>query len=175
MLPKSKLRSLRHRRFAELRIGNEAVAIGHLHLWQRPLVELAVRRQNSVQAQDLRRLIAKGDINGVPLAERAIQRYWDETPAKARKSGLRLIQQDVLGQRKAVLGSQRNFADAVTAPVGNRAEMLRIRKEPVPGLLVGQPYQYVDDFDLNGTIDIGSTTGRLRRRRGRPAYGEKPL
>src|SRR5882672_5063499 len=33
------------------------------------------------------------------------------------------------------------------APVGNRAEML-----------VGQPYQYVDDFDLDGTIDIGSTT-----------------
>ena len=44
------------------------------------------------------------------------------------------------------------------APVGNRAEMLRIRKEPVPGLLVGQSYQYVDDFDLDGTIDIGSTT-----------------
>ncbi len=31
-------------------------------------------------------------------------------------------------------------------------------QEPVPGLLVGQPYQYVDDFDLDGTIDIGSTT-----------------
>ena len=44
------------------------------------------------------------------------------------------------------------------APVGNRAEMLRIRKEPVPELLVGQSYQYVDDFDLDGTIDIGSTT-----------------
>ena len=37
-------------------------------------------------------------------------------------------------------------------------EMLRIRKEPVPGLLVGQSYQYVDDFDLDGTIDVGSTT-----------------
>jgi hypothetical protein len=44
------------------------------------------------------------------------------------------------------------------APVGNRAEMLRIRNEPVPGLLVGQVYKYVDDFDLDGTIDIGSTT-----------------
>jgi hypothetical protein len=44
------------------------------------------------------------------------------------------------------------------APVGNRAEMLRIRKEPVPGLEVGQSYQYADDFDLDGTIDIGSTT-----------------
>jgi hypothetical protein len=44
------------------------------------------------------------------------------------------------------------------APVGNRAEMLRIRKEPVAGLLPGQTYQYVDDFDLDGSIDIGSTT-----------------
>jgi len=44
------------------------------------------------------------------------------------------------------------------APVGARAEMLRIRSEPVPGLLVGQLYHYVDDFDLDGSIDIGSTT-----------------
>src|SRR5215813_12218487 len=29
------------------------------------------------------------------------------------------------------------------APVGARAEMLRIRNEPVPGLLVGQIFRYV--------------------------------
>src|SRR5213076_2712515 len=34
------------------------------------------------------------------------------------------------------------------APVGARAEMLRIRNEPVPGLLVGQLFHYVDDLDL---------------------------
>ena len=44
------------------------------------------------------------------------------------------------------------------APIGNRAEMLRIRKEPIMGLLSGQSYQYVDDIDLDGSIDIGSTT-----------------
>ena len=44
------------------------------------------------------------------------------------------------------------------APVGARAEMLRIRNEPAAGLVVGQIYQYVDDFDLDGSIDIGSTT-----------------
>jgi hypothetical protein len=43
------------------------------------------------------------------------------------------------------------------APVGARAEMLRIRNEPVPGLLVGQIFQYVDDLDLDGAVDIGST------------------
>lgn len=44
------------------------------------------------------------------------------------------------------------------APVGARAEMLRITSEPVQGLQVGQLYQYVDDFDLDGAVDIGSTT-----------------
>jgi hypothetical protein len=36
--------------------------------------------------------------------------------------------------------------------------MLRIRIEPVAGLLVGQLFHYVDDFDLDGTVDIGSST-----------------
>jgi hypothetical protein len=44
------------------------------------------------------------------------------------------------------------------AAVGARAEMLRIRNEPVTGLLVGNLYHYVDDFDLDGSVDIGSTT-----------------
>jgi hypothetical protein len=61
----------------------------------------------------LRRLIAKGDVNGIPLAKRAINEYLDATPANARKSGLRLLQEDVLIQRDAVLGDQRSFADTV--------------------------------------------------------------
>jgi hypothetical protein len=44
------------------------------------------------------------------------------------------------------------------APVGARAEMLRIRNEPVTGLLVGNLFHYVDDIDLDGSVDIGSTT-----------------
>jgi hypothetical protein len=44
------------------------------------------------------------------------------------------------------------------APIGARAEMLRIINEPVTGLLVGNVYHYVDDFDLDGTIDVGSST-----------------
>jgi hypothetical protein len=42
--------------------------------------------------------------------------------------------------------------------VGARAEMLRIRNEPAAGIQVGQLYHYVDDFDLDGMIDVGSTT-----------------
>jgi hypothetical protein len=44
------------------------------------------------------------------------------------------------------------------SPAGARAEMLRIRSEPAGGVSVGQLYHYVDDFDLDGMIDVGSTT-----------------
>lgn len=61
----------------------------------------------------LRKLIAKGDPNGIPLAERAINEYWDVTLERGRKSGLRLIQLDVLEQRNAVTGAQHDFARTV--------------------------------------------------------------
>jgi hypothetical protein len=41
---------------------------------------------------------------------------------------------------------------------GARAEMLRIRTEPVPGIVPGQSFQYAVDFDLDGQADLGSTT-----------------
>ena len=44
------------------------------------------------------------------------------------------------------------------APLGARAEMLRVRSEAVDGLQVGQVYHYVDDYDLDGAVDVGSTT-----------------
>ena len=43
-------------------------------------------------------------------------------------------------------------------PIGNRAEMLRIRNEPSRGVYIGALYHYVVDFDLDGLIDVGSTT-----------------
>ena len=63
----------------------------------------------------LRRLIAKGDPNAIPLSERAINEYLEVTPVEARKSGLRLLQQDVLIQYNAVVGIQRSFAETVNA------------------------------------------------------------
>lgn len=43
-------------------------------------------------------------------------------------------------------------------PQGNRAEMLRIRNEPSRGDSIGAMYYYIADYDLDGLIDIGSTT-----------------
>lgn len=44
------------------------------------------------------------------------------------------------------------------APVGNRLEMLRVLNEPLGGVSIGALYYYVVDFDLDGLIDVGSTT-----------------
>ncbi len=44
------------------------------------------------------------------------------------------------------------------APIGNRAEMLRIRNEPSQGVYIGAMYYYITDFDVDGLVDVGSTT-----------------
>ena len=44
------------------------------------------------------------------------------------------------------------------APLGNRAEMLRIRNEPSHGVSIDALYYYIADYDLDGLIDVGSTT-----------------
>jgi hypothetical protein len=36
--------------------------------------------------------------------------------------------------------------------------MLRIRNEPSRGVYVGALYYYIADYDLDGLIDVGSTT-----------------
>ena len=43
-------------------------------------------------------------------------------------------------------------------PEGNRAEMLRIRNEPSRGVYIGGMHYYMVDFDLEGLVDVGSTT-----------------
>ena len=42
------------------------------------------------------------------------------------------------------------------AAVGARAEMLRIRSEPAVGITMGQVYNYVVDYDLDGTADLAA-------------------
>jgi hypothetical protein len=54
-------------------------------------------------------------------------------------------------------------------PLGNRAEMLRIRNEPSRGVYIGALFHYIGDYDLDGLIDIGSTTRIEALDRERPA------
>jgi hypothetical protein len=53
---------------------------------------------------------------------------------------------------------ERRWCYEYIAPEGNRLEMLRIRNEPLRGIYVGALYYYVVDFDLDGLLDVGSTT-----------------
>ena len=64
---------------------------------------------------NLRRLIAAGDVNGIPMVEAAIEEYWAATPAKARRSGLLYIQQILHDQRDALSPQSKDFAVAVDA------------------------------------------------------------
>jgi hypothetical protein len=43
-------------------------------------------------------------------------------------------------------------------PIGNRAEMLRIRNEPSRGVYIDAMFYYMVDYDLDGLIDVGATT-----------------
>jgi hypothetical protein len=63
----------------------------------------------------LRRLIAAGDTNDMPLAEMAIAEYWEGTPSRARKSGLLYIQQILHEHRDALSRESRKFADTLDA------------------------------------------------------------
>jgi hypothetical protein len=63
----------------------------------------------------LRRLIAKGDANDLPLAEEAIEQYWAATLVRAKKSGLLYIQQILHSHRDTLTGDSRAFADTVDA------------------------------------------------------------
>jgi hypothetical protein len=53
---------------------------------------------------------------------------------------------------------ERRWCYEFIAPEGNRAEMLRIRNEPSRGVYIGALFHYMVDFDLDGLIDVGSTT-----------------
>jgi hypothetical protein len=53
---------------------------------------------------------------------------------------------------------ERRWCYEYIPPEGNRPEMLRIRNEPLRGVYIGALYYYVVDFDLDGLLDVGSTT-----------------
>jgi hypothetical protein len=80
----------------------------------------------------------------LPRNRAKTQRVWLEYNGMATVACLRL--------------EERRWCYEHIAPVGARAEMLRIRNEPAGGIQVDQLYHYVDDFDLDGMIDVGSTT-----------------
>jgi hypothetical protein len=72
------------------------------------------------------------------------ERVWLERTAEATTGCIRL--------------QDRRWCYEHIPPVGNRAEMLRIRNEDARGAYIGAMFYYMVDFDLDGLIDTGSTT-----------------
>ena len=63
----------------------------------------------------LRRLIRAGDMNGLQMAEKAIEKYWAATPVRARKSGLIYIRHILHDEHHAASPNSREFAAFVDA------------------------------------------------------------
>jgi hypothetical protein len=57
-----------------------------------------------------------------------------------------------------ILVEGRRWCYEYISPIGNRLEMLRVTNEPPEGITIGALHHYVVDFDLDGLIDVGSTT-----------------
>lgn len=68
----------------------------------------------------LRLLIARGDPRAIPLAESAIDQYWETAPVSARGRGLEVLQRDALDQHGAAVGVQRSFAETVDAYIARK-------------------------------------------------------
>lgn len=68
----------------------------------------------------LRLLIARGDPQGIPLAENAIDQYLAVTPAAARGRGLCVLQLDARDQHVAAVGVQRSFAETIDAYIARK-------------------------------------------------------
>jgi hypothetical protein len=68
----------------------------------------------------LRRLIVKGNVDQLAMAERAIKKFVEATPEESVQSGLRLIQKELSQQRPGLVGDQRNFADIVNIYIENK-------------------------------------------------------
>ena len=61
----------------------------------------------------LRPLIAEGEPNGIPLAEKAINDLMDATPGPRQKASLESVQAIVQAHRDAAEGSQLRVADTI--------------------------------------------------------------
>jgi hypothetical protein len=76
----------------------------------------------------LRRLIAKGDVDQLALADRAIKKFVEATSEESVQSWLRLLQKDLSLQRPGLVGDQRNFADIVNIYIENRLASLPAKR-----------------------------------------------
>jgi hypothetical protein len=120
-----------------------------LFLFASLLLGVAFAPANAAEREDVRKAINLVTSVKMPYPEGLTRNY-----AKTERVWLE--------REGAMVGcirlEERRWCYEHIAPVGNRAEMLRIRNEPSRGVYIDALYYYMVDYDLDGLIDLGSTT-----------------
>ncbi len=113
-------------------------------------VLLAATPVHAAEREDVRKVINLVTSVKMPYPENLsrnrakTERVWLERSGEATTGCIRL--------------QDRRWCYEHIPPDGNRAEMLRIRNEDARGAYIGAMFYYMVDFDLDGLIDVGSTT-----------------
>ena len=143
---------------------------GHIHA----LSPVALPLRASQMFQPTRRLILAGLLLGAMFAPATAAEREDVRKAINLVTSVKMPFPETLTRNRAktervwleregatvgcIRIEERRWCYEHIAPTGNRAEMLRIRNEPSRGVYIDALFYYMVDYDLDGIIDVGSTT-----------------
>jgi hypothetical protein len=113
------------------------------------LLAVALAPAHAAEREDVRKVI-----NLVT----SVKMPFPESLARSRNRTERVWLERLGATTGCIRFEERRWCYEHIVPEGNRAEMLRIRNEPSRGVYIGALYHYVADYDLDGLIDLGSTT-----------------
>jgi hypothetical protein len=98
------------------------------------------------------------DVRKVVNLVTAVKMPYPESLTRSRAKTDRVWLERAGATTGCIMLEDRRWCYEYIPPVGNRLEMLRILNEPGRGVYIGALYHYVVDFDLDGLLDVGSTT-----------------
>lgn len=113
------------------------------------LLAVAFTAANAAEREDVRKVI-----NLVT----SVKMPYPETLSRNRAKTERVWLERDTTTTGCIRFEERRWCFEHISPQGNRAEMLRIRNEPSRGVSIGAMYYYMVDLDLDGLVDVGSTT-----------------
>jgi hypothetical protein len=98
------------------------------------------------------------DVRKVVNLVTAVKMPYPENLSRNRAKTERVWLDRAAANTGCIIFDTRRWCYEYIPPMGNRLEMLRILNEPAGGVSIGAVYDYVTDFDLDGLVDVGSTT-----------------
>jgi hypothetical protein len=105
---------------------------------------------SSAEREDVRKVVNLVTAVKMPFPE--------SLPRNRAKTERVTLERNGIATVGCILVDERRWCYEYISPIGNRLEMLRITNEPPGGAAIGSLHYYIVDFDLDGLIDVGSTT-----------------